>query len=144
MKTITNQAMWSHLLIVRVFYEEKCTQACETKSTKSLSGNGLNTPCRCGLSFKLIFCLEMLLLSEISNLIAVLFHNNLIVDCLNTQTLPLIHVVLKVVPEGRSMYIDVFIVRSMHGTVRLFENFLYLEVFISCFSCPHASFCLIY
>lgn len=34
-KTTTNQAMWSHLIIVRVFYEEKCTQACETKSTKS-------------------------------------------------------------------------------------------------------------
>ena len=42
------------------------------------------------------------------------------------------------------MYIDVFIVRSMHGTVRSFGNFIYLEVFISCISCPHASFCLIY
>ena len=30
------------------------------------------------------------------------------------------------------MYIDVFIVRSMHGTVRSFGNFIYiLEVFVS-------------
>ena len=29
------------------------------------------------------------------------------------------------------MYIDVLIVRSMHGTVRSFGNFIYLEVFVS-------------
>ena len=37
------------------------------------------------------------------------------------------------------MYIDV-LVQSRHGTVRLFGVFMYLEVFDSCFSCPHASF----